>query len=153
MDIVDALLTVTATLDDAGIPYAICGGIAVTLHGATRSTKDIDLLVRAPDVEPIVDALRPLGWRFRAIPMTFDQGTPAQRRVHRISRVVDDQVFIVDLLEVGDLFQEAFDTRIALPLGDAVLYTVSLDGLTLLKRMAGRPQDIADLEKLGVTDE
>ncbi len=49
VNLVDELLGVTRALEAAGIPYAICGGIAVTIHGATRTTKDIDLLVERAD--------------------------------------------------------------------------------------------------------
>jgi hypothetical protein len=43
VNIVDELHAIAAALRGAGIPYAVCGGIAVTAYGATRSTKDIDV--------------------------------------------------------------------------------------------------------------
>lgn len=46
MNLVDELHAIAAALTEAGIPYAVCGGVAVTMHGATRSTKDIDVLLR-----------------------------------------------------------------------------------------------------------
>ena len=58
MDLVAELRAVARTLEEAGVPYAVCGGLAVTLHGATRATKDIDLLVREEDVERIADLER-----------------------------------------------------------------------------------------------
>ena len=54
MNLVDELHTIAAALEAEGIPYAVCGGIAVTIHGAIRTTKDIDLLVAAADVPRIV---------------------------------------------------------------------------------------------------
>ena len=51
MNLVDELYAITAALTAAGIRYAVCGGVAVTLHGATRSTKDIDLLISPVDVQ------------------------------------------------------------------------------------------------------
>ena len=50
VNLVDELHAVTGVLRDAGIRHAVCGGLAVTLHGATRMTKDIDLLVAASDI-------------------------------------------------------------------------------------------------------
>lgn len=153
MDLVEAMFQATATLTDAGVAHALCGGIAVTIHGATRSTKDIDLLVAAEDIERAVDALRDAGWRFRAYPMTFDAGTATARTVHRVSRVVDSRVYTIDLLEVGDAFRAAFDGREPISFGDRSLTVVSREGLMALKRMAGRAQDLADLEKLGLADD
>jgi hypothetical protein len=37
------------------------GGVAVTIHGATRSTKDIDILIAPNDVATALDLVRPLG--------------------------------------------------------------------------------------------
>ena len=55
MNLVDELHAVVAALEGAGIVYAICGGVAVTIHGATRSTKDIDILIAPTDVLRALD--------------------------------------------------------------------------------------------------
>ena len=34
------------TLDAAGIPYAVAGGLAVSIYTVPRATKDIDVLMR-----------------------------------------------------------------------------------------------------------
>lgn len=61
MNIVDELHAVTAALHGAGITYAICGGIAVTAYGATRSTKDIDIVIARADLPAVLAAVVPLG--------------------------------------------------------------------------------------------
>lgn len=61
------LRRVSRALDKAKIPYAVVGGNAVAAWVATvdedavRATKDVDILVRRPDLTAIADALRPLG--------------------------------------------------------------------------------------------
>jgi len=40
---IDGLLT------DAGIPYTVAGGVAVSLHGYRRNTVDLDLILRSED--------------------------------------------------------------------------------------------------------
>lgn len=70
MNLVDELHAISAALRGAGIVHAICGGVAVTIHGATRSTKDLDLLVRAEDVARILDLVRPLGYAFAELPIS-----------------------------------------------------------------------------------
>ncbi|MCA9121613.1 MAG: hypothetical protein KDB11_15590 [Planctomycetales bacterium] len=40
-------------LRSAGIPYSICGGVAVCLHGYQRNTIDLDLVIRGQDSEQV----------------------------------------------------------------------------------------------------
>ena len=61
------LLRVTGALDVAGIGYAVIGGNAVAIWvakfnpAATRTTKDVDLLVRRDDVASITHVMAGLG--------------------------------------------------------------------------------------------
>lgn len=47
-----AVMRVLAALEEAGVEYAIVGGVAVNLHGLARATRDIDVFV-APTPENI----------------------------------------------------------------------------------------------------
>jgi len=67
VDRVERLLKgVSEALGAAGIDYAIIGGNAVAIwvatvdEGATRATKDVDLLIRRCDLPRVTEALRPL---------------------------------------------------------------------------------------------
>lgn len=51
MSLYEELERVVLALDDAGVPHALCGGLAVAVHGHVRATKDIDLVILASDVE------------------------------------------------------------------------------------------------------
>jgi len=63
------LRTVTAALDAAGIRYAVIGGNAVAVWvakadpAATRTTKDVDLLVDHADLDRIKAVMGKLGYR------------------------------------------------------------------------------------------
>lgn len=103
MDLLTEFERIVATLNEAAIDYALCGGLAVAAHGAPRATRDIDLLVRPEDVDRILETLRPLGFRFKAAPMTFSDGM----RMQPVSRVDDGQLLTVDLLLVGPSTREA----------------------------------------------
>lgn len=71
--LIAALAALVQALNGAGVPVVVVGGVAASLMGRPRFTRDIDALVdldegRWPD---IVDAARPLGIeprpaRFRA---------------------------------------------------------------------------------------
>ncbi len=45
----------------ANVPYTVCGGVAVCLHGYQRNTVDLDLIVRSADSRTIRSALEQLG--------------------------------------------------------------------------------------------
>ena len=49
---VDDLIFLCKRLNEEGVSYILIGGFAVILHGFTRGTKDIDLLVDS-DIENI----------------------------------------------------------------------------------------------------
>ena len=152
MDLVDALLAATAALREADVAHGVCGGIAVTLRGATRSTGDIDLLVPPAEVPAAMDALRPLGWTYAALPMTFGAGTSLERRVQRVSRLEGKAVISIHLIEAVGPLAEVWASRIVMELPSGAVPVVSFDGLAHMKRLAGRPQDLADLDRLELLD-
>ena len=52
-------LLVTQTLEQLGIPYAVGGSLASSLHGVMRSTLDVDIVadIQLEHVQSLVDAL------------------------------------------------------------------------------------------------
>src|SRR4051812_21819552 len=65
------MLRVTALLDAAKVPYAVIGGNAVAAwvatidKGATRPTKDVDILLRRADIPLARQALEPAGFVYQ----------------------------------------------------------------------------------------
>lgn len=153
MNLVDELHAVAATLEEAGVEYAVCGGLAVTMHGAPRTTRDIDLIVAPDQVDEALEAVRPLGYRFAAAPMMFDPGTPKQRRIQRVTRVEGVHALTLDLLVGGGYLAPILDDRRRVELPAGPLWIVSREGLATMKRAASRPQDLRDLELLGLDHE
>jgi hypothetical protein len=153
VNLVDELHAIAAALTGAGISYAVCGGVAVTIYGATRSTKDIDVLVGPEDLARTLDAVRPLGYAFAALPMVFDEGTERERHVQRVSKVSQGQHLVLDLLLARSSLAGLLDDRIEVMLPEGALSVVSRDTLLRMKRMAARSQDLADLERLEHPDE
>ena len=150
MNLVDELHAIAAALRARGVPYAVCGGVAVTIHGATRSTRDIDILVGAEDIQRVLDIVNPLGYRFPALPMTFEKGTPHERHVQRVSKLEGEHHLILDIIAADGPFAGMLQDRVVVSLPEGDLEVVSLAALSKMKRLAARAQDLADLEKLGV---
>jgi hypothetical protein len=153
MNLVDELHAIAAALRTAGIAYAICGGIAVTIHGATRTTKDIDVLVEREDLPRVLEAVRPLGYVFVALPMTFDAGTERERHVQRVTKVDGKEHLVLALLIAEAAFEGLLSSRVEIELPEGALAVVPLDILLRMKRLAGRAQDQADIAKLENPDE
>lgn len=153
MNLVDELYAVAAALATAGVPYAVCGGVAVTAHGAPRMTKDIDVLVGRDDVARVLEVVRPLGYAFPALPMVFEEGTPRERHVQRVSKLAGKQHLLLDLLIAEGVLAGALDDRIDVATDQGVVSFVSRTTLLRMKRLAGRTQDLADIEKLEAVDE
>jgi len=82
------LRRVTAALGAAGIPYAVVGGNAVAAWvaradpSATRTTKDVDVLVRRADVDRITAALEVIDFQrqdLRDLVLFIDPDEPSRR--------------------------------------------------------------------------
>jgi putative nucleotidyltransferase-like protein len=64
----DVLKRAAAVLRDAGVPFALCGGIAAWARGGPASDHDIDLLVPPDDASRALDALAAAGFRTEVPP-------------------------------------------------------------------------------------
>jgi hypothetical protein len=147
-DLRQELLSIVRAFDAENVPYALCGGLAVVLHGFPRATKDVDLLLLPGDIERAHAALQSLGYVLKAGPMTFRAGKPEEQLLHRISRVMGQELITIDMLVVGPFLEDVWAEREAFELNGVRLVVVSRAGLAKMKRLAGRPQDLADLENL-----
>jgi hypothetical protein len=58
-----ALRRVASRLEQLGVAYALVGGMALFLHGYRRFTEDVDILVTAPGLDRIHQALGGHGYR------------------------------------------------------------------------------------------
>lgn len=152
MNIVDELHAIATALRAAGIPYAVCGGIAVTAYGATRSTKDIDILISRAHLSAALTAVAPLGYAIPAAPMTFGAGTPNERHVQRVNKIVGNEHLVLDLLLEEAAYAGTLQDRVDVDLPAGAVTFVSRDTLVKMKRLAGRAIDLADLEKLEEPD-
>ena len=148
MNLVDELHAIASALSNAGIPYAICGGVAVTIYGAPRATKDIDLLVQREDLPRILEVVRSLGYQFPALPMVFGEGTPHERHVQRVSKLDGAHHLLLDLLVAEAAYAGLLDDRIEIRVPEGPLSVISRAGLIRMKRLAGRAIDLSDLERL-----
>jgi hypothetical protein len=146
--LLEQLAAIIAALDSAQIEYALVGGLAVAVWGAPRATQDIDLLVRPEAIDVIAATIEPLGFRFRALPMTFSDGM----RLQRISKIEAGALLTLDLILVDANLEPAWQSRQQLQLHGAPIWVISREALIQMKIAAGRTQDALDVQRLEELD-
>lgn len=143
MDLFAELKGVVAALEERRIPYALCGGLAMAVHGFARATIDIDLFVPEGADDAIRDAVRPLGFVIQATPMNF-----ARVSIRRMSKLVGNELLSLHLLLMNEDLRDVWASRELYEFQDVRITVVSREGLIRLKQMRNSSQDLADIERL-----
>ncbi len=148
MNLYEELVGLVTVLEDSGLDYALCGGVALAFHGHPRFTKDIDLLVRKEDLEKVRKAAAKCGFTVEGGRLPFRLGKPDEQIIHRVSKVSGTEILTLDLLLVSPGLEEVWNSRGVFEWKGRQVRAVSRDGLAQMKRLAGRKQDLADIEQL-----
>jgi len=146
-------------LADAQVDYVVVGGMAVIMHGHLRATRDLDLVIglKPDNCANAMHALAGIGLRPR-LPVTLaDFGDPAKREDWSQNRnmlvfqlwdpnipVRSVDVFVREPLDFPVMLADA----ITKDLDGVPIRVASIRHLIQLKRVAGRPLDIDDIEAL-----
>ena len=142
----DRLIRVVDLLQAGEVPFAICGGwavagwVATIDEDATRTTKDVDILLRRGDLERATAAVEAGGFHYtevNGVPMFLDgpQGTP-KRAVHIIW--ANEVVRPGDEMSAPDIEPQAISDSHPFP-------RVGLEGIVRMKLIAWRTHDKAHL--------
>lgn len=140
------LLSITSELEKNGIEYAVCGGLALTIHGFPRATFDIDILIQERSLENAYQIVAEKGYDFKGLDMSFKERAVEIRRVSKIDD--DGEVLSLDLLLVTPQVEDVWQSREKLDLQTQDLWIVSQKGLIKMKKLAGRAKDLIDIERL-----
>lgn len=144
--LVKELVDLITVFNHRGIDHAVCGGLAVAIHGVVRATVDIDLLIRPESLGAAYDAAGSLGYDIRGLEISFKERAVEIRRVSKVD--VDGEVLSLDLLLVTPQIENVWLSRESIEYFGSRLSVISRDGLIEMKRIAGRPQDLADIARL-----
>jgi hypothetical protein len=138
------LLELVAALERHRVQYALIGGLAVSLHSRPRSTRDIDILLAVPQVTlpGLLGDLTEHGF-------TLDEPAVITAYVrHHITAFEYHGVRVDWLKPVVPMYQHVLDTAGTNSGFGRPVRVATAEGLLLLKLMAGRPQDLVDIDSL-----
>jgi hypothetical protein len=147
------LKALVKALNENGIDYALCGGMALAIYGIPRGTIDIDVIILSEDVETAVNIAKKLGYQMDAGILRFSDGDIVIRRVTKLLPEFNDFITF-DMLMVTDKIQPAWEKREEINWEHGIIKVLSREGLIELKKISGRDQDLVDIKNLeGAGDE
>jgi hypothetical protein len=141
-------------LVNAGVDFIIVGGFGARLHGSPSLTFDLDICYARDqtNLEALAAVLRELGATLRGADPGLPFGLDAKTLAAGDSFTFDTDAGPLDILGTpagtsgyADLARTAQIQRFEL--GDVLL--ADIDSLMRMKRAAGRPKDLIELEILG----
>jgi hypothetical protein len=152
-------LEVFRAFDRHGVRFVVIGGVGARLLGSPTVTRDTDVCYeRSPEnLERLAAALVDLEVRLRGVdedvPFILDARTlAAGDHFTFTSRAGDVDVLGTPAGVAG--FAELDRRAVPFDLGDFTVRVASIDDLIRMKRAAGRPKDLIEVEVLGaVRDE
>lgn len=150
------LLKVFAELNRQKVRYLVVGGVAATLHGNPRFTKDLDLFVdlEETNLKKLVKAVKNLGYVPR-VPVKPEDFVVAENRAKWIKEKgmlaftflnPNDMMEMVDILIASPVpFRKAYRAREVFDSEGVEVPTISAEHLIQMKEKAGRTQDLQDI--------
>jgi predicted nucleotidyltransferase len=148
---------ILAELDRAEVEFLVIGGVAVGFHGYVRATKDIDV-VPAPDpqnIQRLAGVLHELNAEIEGaedfkggeLPDPLDPEVLGQGG----NWVLSTRLGRFDIMQwIGEnaLWQMLAPAAVEAEVDGLAIRFAGYEDLVTLKEMAGRPEDLTDLQRL-----
>ncbi len=142
----DDLIELLGLLKSYDVRFLIIGAHALGFHGFTRATKDVDIWVDRDfaNAEKLAKALAEFG------------ASIGEEGVNRFSQSSNEMIRLgvppnmVDILNFAGAedFEEVWTGSVEGNLWGVTVHYPSKTALIAMKRTAGRPQDLADIQRL-----
>jgi Nucleotidyl transferase AbiEii toxin, Type IV TA system len=146
-------MALVQALVEGDVDFVVIGGVAVVLQAMPRFTKDLDICYSTAkdNLNALGKVLVELKARLRGIPETVpfvpDARTLRQTQILCLTTPVGD----IDLLVSPDgapSYQSLRRRADVMDLGGKSVRIASIEDMLHMKRAAGRPQDLVDIESL-----
>jgi predicted nucleotidyltransferase len=142
-------------LSEHGVDFVVVGGVAVILQASPRFTKDLDICYASEqeNLDRLGDVLTEIRARLRDIDedLPFVPEGRALRQTQILTLTTDDGGLDLLFEPDGSPGYPALRRRAdKIDIGGIVVHVASIEDLIAMKRAAGRPQDLVDLESLEI---
>jgi predicted nucleotidyltransferase len=147
-ELFEAISQLVPLLERLGASYAVMGGIAVRAYGIPRATYDVDFTLALPRdrLQELYGAVGDIGY---TVPEAYQKGWVDQVsglslvkfRWYRQGQGIDIDVFLAE----APFQKEVLKRRRRVQLDGLTVWLVSPEDLVLLKLLAARPRDMADI--------
>jgi predicted nucleotidyltransferase len=148
-----SLEDVARRLNEVGVRYIVIGGWAAILHGAARSTNDVDVVYArdADNLRSLAEALRPWDPYLRGapagLPFRLDEATLRAGLNFTLTTTHGD-VDILGEVAGGGTHEALLPFTQEVTAFGQTFRVVTLERLIQLKRAAGRPKDLEAIAEL-----
>ncbi|MDK3160279.1 nucleotidyltransferase [Kamptonema cortianum] len=149
MELYREFFNLVKALNDAGVEYAVVGGIALAFHGRPRFTKDIDLLIGPGEIEKCRRVIESLGYRETTDPWDFKMTHVTLHRFGKKSSDEDADMMMIDLLVGHETrHQKVIQNSLVDHSASGDVKIAAKEDLIWMKKIRGSKQDEADIENL-----
>jgi hypothetical protein len=142
--LIEAAEKLRVAFEQGRIQYALIGGLGVGVRSRPRATKDIDVLLAVPQIQlpSLLDKLSENGF-------SIDQREVIEGFVQHHMTAFDYRGVRIDWLKpLVPAYQHVLERAEPTVVFDEPMRVAKAEGLILLKLMASRPQDLADIAAL-----
>jgi hypothetical protein len=139
----------------ADVDFVVVGGVAVIVQASPRFTKDLDICyaTEQANLDRLGAALTELGARLRGveedIPFVADGLTLRHTQMLTLTTLDGDLDLLVDP-DGSPGYATLRRNASPIKLDGITVLVASIDDMIAMKRAAGRPQDLVDLESLEI---
>ena len=144
---------IVRVFSESGVECVIVGGLAATVHGATRLTQDVDFVYsrRRENIERLVTALSPHAPYLRGappgLPFAWNETTIERGINFTLTTTIGDIDLLGEIVGGGDYEALVAHTDMV-EIFSCHCRCLNLPGLIRAKRAAGRPKDLEVLAEL-----
>jgi len=148
MLIIEELFLVVDAFAANKLEYAVCGGLALAIHGRPRLTVDIDIVVAAEDIKRASDIVATVGFDDVAGWVQLPPNKLGIDRLYRLNKFSGSEFLTLDLLEADSDENAIFTDREMYDVDGRRIQSLSRTALITMKRDSNRTKDKLDVELL-----
>lgn len=151
LNLLNEFQLIIQALEEEKIDYAVCGGMAMAIHGFLRATVDIDIVLMQESIERTKLALHKYGYLIESAPMRFADGNII---IHRITKTdaSSEDFLVLNIPEVTDAMKEIWKNRKRIEWNFGFISIIDKSGLIQMKKMRNSKVDQEDIERLEKMD-